>query len=82
MGKLPVFSDDAIERLTMPVLTILGGKDVMLDSAETRDRLERRVAHAEIRYFPDAGHFIPQQTAPILDFLIRNATLMRLNRLK
>ncbi|MBZ5610874.1 MAG: alpha/beta hydrolase [Acidobacteriia bacterium] len=67
--KLPVFSDDALRRLTMPVLAIVGGKDVLLDSAETKRRLERGVPHAEIRYLPEALHFIPGQTQPILEFL-------------
>ncbi len=35
MVKLPIFSDQALQRLTMPVMAILGGKDVLLDSAET-----------------------------------------------
>ena len=69
MVKLPIFSDQALQRLTMPVLAILGGKDVLLDSAETKERLERNVPHVEIRYHPEAGHFIPGQTAPILEFL-------------
>jgi pimeloyl-ACP methyl ester carboxylesterase len=69
MVKMPDFSDQALQRLTMPVMAILGGKDVLLDSAETKQRLERHVLDAEIRYFPEAGHFIPAQTAPILEFL-------------
>jgi pimeloyl-ACP methyl ester carboxylesterase len=67
--KLPIFTDDALQRLTMPVLAILGGKDVLLNSAETKQGLECNVAHAQIRYLPEAGHFIPGQTAPILRFL-------------
>src|SRR5580698_2811616 len=47
MVKMPVFSDDALKRLTMPVMAILGGKDVLLDSAETSQRLERNLPHAE-----------------------------------
>jgi pimeloyl-ACP methyl ester carboxylesterase len=68
--KLPVFSDHALAGLNMPVLAILGGQDVLIDSEETRRRLERNVPQAEIRYLPEAGHFIPPQTAPILDFLL------------
>jgi pimeloyl-ACP methyl ester carboxylesterase len=71
MVKLPIFSDAALRRLTMPVLAIVGGQDVLIDSDETKRRLERNVPHAEIRYLPEAGHFIPSQTAPILDFLCR-----------
>jgi pimeloyl-ACP methyl ester carboxylesterase len=70
MVKLPVFSDEALQRLTMPVMAILGGQDVLLDSAETKRRLEHHVPHVEVRYHPEAGHFIPRQTTPILEFLL------------
>jgi pimeloyl-ACP methyl ester carboxylesterase len=70
MVKLPVFSDEALQRLTMPVLAIVGGKDVLLDSAETKRRLERNVPRIEVRYLPEAGHLIPPQTAAILEFLL------------
>jgi len=69
MVRLPIFSDDALKRLTMPVFAILGGKDVLLDSAETQRRLECNVAHVEVRILADAGHVIPKQTMPILEFL-------------
>jgi pimeloyl-ACP methyl ester carboxylesterase len=67
--KIPIFSDGALQRLTMPVLAIVGGKDVMLDSARTRDRLAPIVPHADIRFLPDARHYIPGQTETILEFL-------------
>ncbi len=75
MVKLPVFSDTALQRLTMPVLAILGGKDVLMDSAETKRRLERNVPQVEIHYFPEEGHFIRNQTAPILEFLLTKAAV-------
>jgi pimeloyl-ACP methyl ester carboxylesterase len=69
MVKIPIFSDDALRRLTVPVLAIVGGKDVMLDSEETRDRLARVVPQTDIRFLPDARHYIPGQTETILGFL-------------
>jgi pimeloyl-ACP methyl ester carboxylesterase len=69
MVKIPLFSDDALKRLIMPVLAIIGGKDVMLDSEETRNRLKRVVPQAQIRFLPDARHYIPGQTETILAFL-------------
>jgi pimeloyl-ACP methyl ester carboxylesterase len=72
--KLPVFSDEALKRLTMLVLAILGGKDVLLDSAGTKRRLERAVPQAEIRYLPGVGHLIRGQTEAILEFLRRPST--------
>lgn len=53
----------------MPVMAILGGQDVLIDSDDTRRRLDRNIPHAEVRYLPEAGHFIPGQTAAILEFL-------------
>jgi len=70
MVKLPIFSDAAFERLTMPMMAIVGGKDVLLDSAEIKRRLERNIPHVEVRAHPEAGHFIPGQTTPILEFLL------------
>ncbi len=69
MEILPVFTDGALKRLTMPVMAILGAKDVLLDSEETKLRLAHNVANAEIRYLPEAGHVILGQAAPILEFL-------------
>ncbi len=70
--KLPVFGDDALRALNMPVLAILGGKDVLIDSDDTRRRLERKVARAQVLYIPEAGHYIPTPTAPILEFLCQS----------
>jgi pimeloyl-ACP methyl ester carboxylesterase len=67
--KLPVFSDAALRRLTMPVLAIVGARDVLLDSAQTKRRLAQLVPNAEVVFLPEAGHFIPGQTARILEFL-------------
>lgn len=64
-----IFTDDALKRLAMPVMAILGGKDAIFDSAAIQQRLERLLPQAEIRCIPEAGHFIPGQTAPILEFL-------------
>ena len=72
--ELPIFSDDSLGRLSMPVMAIVGGKDGLLDSAETRRRLKCQVAHADIRYLPEAGHVIRGQTAPILEFLLQART--------
>jgi pimeloyl-ACP methyl ester carboxylesterase len=68
---LPAFSDEALQRLAMPLFVILGGRDVLLDTRETRRRFERNVKQAGIRFIPDAGHLIHDQTLPILEFLVR-----------
>jgi pimeloyl-ACP methyl ester carboxylesterase len=69
MVKLPVFSDEALGRLGIPLLAIVGARDVLLDSRQTRSRLERLVPQAEVIWLPEAGHLIPGQTGKILAFL-------------
>ena len=69
MVRLPVFSDDALRGLSAPVLAIVGGRDVLLDSAQTKRRLERHAPGAQVVYLPEAGHLIPDQTARVLEFL-------------
>lgn len=67
--KLPVLGEAALRRLTMPVLAILGGRDVLVDSAGARGRLERFVPHAHVCWLPEAHHAILGQADLILDFL-------------
>ncbi|MGW7572506.1 alpha/beta fold hydrolase [Streptomyces sp. NPDC054765] len=67
--RLPIFPDDALRRLTMPVLLIAGRRDAMFDSEETARRLHRCVPHATVHLLPETGHAILGQTDAILTFL-------------
>jgi pimeloyl-ACP methyl ester carboxylesterase len=69
MVKFPAFSDAALRNLKVPVLVIVGGRDVLLDSAQTKRRLEKYTPGAQVVYLPEAGHLIPVQGARILEFL-------------
>lgn len=67
--NIPRLSDAELAQLSMPLLAILGGRDVLLDSAHTRNRLQECVPHAEVRFLPEARHFIPGQSEAVLRFL-------------
>jgi pimeloyl-ACP methyl ester carboxylesterase len=69
--RLPMIADEALTRLTMPVLAILGAKDVMVDSPGIRRRLAANAPHAEIRWLANDGHVLRGQAEPIDDFLRR-----------
>jgi pimeloyl-ACP methyl ester carboxylesterase len=69
LDRLPVFPDEALRKLTMPVLVIVGGRDAMLDSHGTAKRVNHAVPHARVTVLPDVAHSILGQTQPILDFL-------------
>ncbi|MBL8555998.1 MAG: alpha/beta hydrolase [Phenylobacterium sp.] len=66
---LPPFADAELARLDMPLLAILGAKDVMIDSAGTRERLARNVAGAEVVWLPQAGHLLIDQGCVVDAFL-------------
>lgn len=69
MVKLPVFSDGALAGLRAPLLAIVGERDVLLDSAQTKRRLDKLVPGAQVICLPEAGHLITGQTTRVLKFL-------------
>jgi len=69
MQKIPIASDAALAALTMPVQLIVGGKDVLIRSTETRSRIERLVPHAHVTFLDEAGHVLPPQTSAIAEFI-------------
>lgn len=66
---LPPFTDAELARLTMPLLAILGAKDVMIDSDGTRERITRNIPNAEVVWLPDAGHLLIGHAATLDAFL-------------
>ncbi|HEV7275307.1 MAG TPA: alpha/beta hydrolase [Devosiaceae bacterium] len=69
--RIPQLSDAQLQALRVPVLAIVGGRDVLLDSAETRDRLLRHAPRAEVVFIADGRHFLPGQGPRIMAFLER-----------
>lgn len=64
---IPIFSDDEIRCLTMPVFLFVGAKDIMLHSMETADRMKKLVPNARINILPDGGHSIINLTDTIFE---------------
>lgn len=70
--KIPRLTDEELRTLAMPILAVVGGRDVLIDSAETRERLKRNVPHATICFIENGYHFLPGQSARVLAFLEKN----------
>ncbi len=70
--QIPRLSDAELHRLGMPLLAIVGGRDVLLDSHDTRRRLEREAPHAEICFIEDGFHYLPGHAERVMDFLERS----------
>ncbi|MFL1376292.1 alpha/beta fold hydrolase [Nocardiopsis protaetiae] len=66
---LPVFSDTDLRSLAVPVMAVMGDKDLMIDSADTARRLRAHVPHAEVTVLPGVGHAVLGQGPAVLDFL-------------
>jgi pimeloyl-ACP methyl ester carboxylesterase len=66
---IPIFRDDEIKRLSMPVALFVGGKDIMLHSYKTADRLHKLLPHSQINVLPREGHSVTRLSAEIMSFL-------------
>ena len=69
LGRLPVFSDPELARLTMPVLLIVGERDALRDGSRIHARLRRLVPDLVYSRPPNAGHALVGTSAEILRFL-------------
>jgi len=68
-GKLPIFGEESLSRLNMPVLLLFGDKDYLLSGKESIKNLKNRVPHAVTELLTDTGHIVINQTEKILGFL-------------
>lgn len=69
---LPVFRDQALRKLTLPVLVVVGANDVVFNSHTTRRRLQTCVDGARFIWLETAGHGLTDQTTAIGEFLSAN----------
>lgn len=66
--NIPRLTDAQLAALP-PTLVIVGGKDALLDSQDTRTRLERHAPKATVVFLPQGYHYLPDQTEAIAAFL-------------
>jgi pimeloyl-ACP methyl ester carboxylesterase len=69
IGALPIFTDEELSRLAMPVLLIGGDRDVIRDEVAIAARLERLLTDVQIVILPGVGHTLTATTAYTLPFL-------------
>lgn len=66
---LPIFTDDQLRRLDVPLLVVAGAKDRMLDSLDTARRVRHLVPRAAVTLLPDTGHIPTGYAETIQRFL-------------
>ncbi|URX61122.1 alpha/beta hydrolase [Luteibacter anthropi] len=67
--RLPIMSDKALAGLAIPLLAIVGGRDVMLDSHATRRRVMALVPAGRVHFVEEGRHYLPKQAGTVLSFL-------------
>lgn len=66
---LPLFSDEQLQRLKMPVLFIGGEDDAIIDAKSSARRLSRLVPTAITRLLPGCGHVVTNSLAYMIPFI-------------
>ncbi len=59
--RVPIFTDIELARIAAPTLVVVGQNDALLDSVETKQRLEQHAPHATVILIPNSGHLLPAQ---------------------
>jgi pimeloyl-ACP methyl ester carboxylesterase len=67
--RLPIFSDRALQRLTMPVLVLIGDRDALRDARKIITRLKQHVPDINARIITGGGHALMSTVEMILPFL-------------
>lgn len=67
--ELPVYTDEALQKLNMPILFIDGENDVIIDAKSSALRLSRLVPSAKIHLLPNSGHVVTNSLEYIIPFL-------------
>ncbi len=71
VGVLSLFADAELQRLTMPVLLLIGTHDALRDAEKIVDRLQTLVPQLTAIILPGAGHALINTTVQILPFLAK-----------
>lgn len=66
---IPIFSDEELKTLKIPIALFVGGKDIMLNSLETKKKAEKLFFNVKINYMKEAGHSIINLSKDIMKFI-------------
>ena len=69
VGVLPLFTEAELQRLSMPVLLLLGARDALRDGQKISTRMQKLVPRLTTIIIPEAGHALMNTPPHILPFL-------------
>jgi pimeloyl-ACP methyl ester carboxylesterase len=65
----PVFPDQELAQVRMPVLLVAGEKDIAFDSVKTAARMSKLLPRFQAALLPEAGHVLLDTPAQVMPFL-------------
>lgn len=71
-AKMPLFNNEALSKLSMPILMLFGNCDQLIPAGKSIERLSEFAPKATIELLPDTGHLIINQADRIINFLRNN----------
>ena len=69
LGVLSIFADAELQRLTMPVLLLIGARDALRDGERIAARVHKFVPHLTAIIIPEAGHALVHTAMRVGPFL-------------
>ncbi len=69
LGKLPIFADTELRRLTMPTLLVFGDHDIVRDGHAIAVRLHSLLPQLEVRIITGGGHALSHVSERVMTFL-------------
>lgn len=69
IGVVPIFTDEQLRRLSMPVFLIGGDQDIIRENQQIADRLGALLPDFRAQIVPGGGHALMVTVEPILSFL-------------
>ncbi len=69
VGVLPIFTDEELQRLKMPVLLIMGDRDALRDGKKISARLHGLAIPLKTTFVPGGGHALVNTAGLILPFI-------------
>ena len=67
--ELPLYTDEELIQLNMPVLFLDGENDIIIDSQKSAQRLSQLIPSAEVHLLGHTGHVVTNSTEYVLPFL-------------
>lgn len=69
LGSPPLFADEELKRLTIPVLFLAGEQDALLNTLKTAERLQKLVPDLTVNILKEEGHAVINMAPLVVSFL-------------